>query len=131
LTTGRNRVLDLDISQACALPGPAWQVFGATGAAVLDATGNFWRVKYFDPKEAPLLVAQTGLAAAGRRYQNETLPWHEENVPCEASGDLDYYDAAWQYFARGEAPPVTPEETRWLIQIIERCRASDLCGGVT
>lgn len=123
-------LIDLEISQASALVGPAWEVLGAHGAARWDDARRTWIVRYFDPREVPAPVAQTGLAAAGRLYRVETLPWREVERP--APGDaFDYYDAVWRHLVRGAPAPVTVAETRRLLQLIARCHASAENGQVT
>jgi predicted dehydrogenase len=123
-------LIDLDITQASAQPVSPWQVFGARGAASWDAAANAWRAKYFLPEEAPALNAQSGLAAAGRKYANEELPWRELTMPADRAAEPDYYDCAWRHFALGEPPPVTTGETRVLLRLIERCRMSVSTGAI-
>lgn len=130
LVTARGRILNLDISQACALPGPAWQVMGARGAALFDTETGVWRVRYFSPEEAQPLTAQTGLAAEGRAYSSEKIDWREEQLAAADFPEIDYYDAAWRYFRGGQPPPVTVDESRRLLQLIERCRHSAGTGAV-
>ena len=130
LVTERGCLFDLDISQASALPGPAWQICGAHGGALWDEAARCWRLRYFHPEEAPPPAMESGLAAAGRLYQSEELPWREETFPAAPYPEPDYYEAAWRHFVRGEAPPVTPAESRLLLALIERCRASAASGRV-
>lgn len=124
LVAGDGCLIDLDISQACAQPPPAWQVDGDRGSAVWDARSGRWSVKYFLADEAPAPAAQSGLAAEGRLYRTEQLPWRQEWIAPNAASEMDYYDSVWRHFARGDAPPVAPTETRALIRLIERCRES-------
>ncbi|MFA5266062.1 MAG: Gfo/Idh/MocA family oxidoreductase, partial [Opitutaceae bacterium] len=124
LVTESGVLIDLDITQAAAQPVSPWQVFGSHGAATWDAAARLWRVRYFDPKEAPALSAQRGLAAANRQYGHEELPWRELVVTADSIPKADYYDLVWRHFALGEAPPVTTDETRQLLKLIERCRMS-------
>ena len=130
LVTERGCLLDLDISQASALPGPAWQVCGSFGGALWDETTRCWRIRYFRPEEAPAPAIEAGLAAAGRHYQSEQLPWQEEHLSAAGFPEPDYYDAAWRYFVHGDAPPVTSAESRQLLTLIGRCRASAESGAV-
>jgi predicted dehydrogenase len=124
LVMERGCLVDLEISQASALPGPAWQICGAHGGAIWDEAARCWRVRYFRPEEAPPPPVEPGLAAAGRLYQSEELPWREETFSAAGLPEFDYYEAAWHYFVRGEAPPVTPAESRQVLALMERCRAS-------
>jgi hypothetical protein len=108
-----------------------WQVFGAHGAANWDPAARVWRVRYYVPAEAPALNRQTGLAAAGRKYVQEELPWQENAIAAPETDENHYYELAWRHFVQGEPPPVAPAEVRQLIQLIERCRASADSGQVT
>jgi predicted dehydrogenase len=130
LVTQSGCIVDFDISQASAQPVVPWQVFGAHGAATWSAEHRVWQVRYYRPEEAPAVTAQQGFAAEGRRYPQENLPWREQEVRGDDFGSFDYYDLAWRYFAKGEPPPVAPEESRQLLQLIERCRMSAATGKV-
>ncbi|MCC6415113.1 MAG: Gfo/Idh/MocA family oxidoreductase [Opitutaceae bacterium] len=124
LYTASGLCLDLDISQACALPGPAWQVVGAQGAAIYDAATRTWRVRYFRPEESPAPALQTGLAAENGSYNPETLSWREETFAAADFAEPNYYEAAERYFRDGAVPPVSLDESRQLLELIERCRRS-------
>jgi len=124
LGTERGVLVDLEISQTTALAGPPWEVLGAHGAARWDEGKRHWLVRHYLPAEATPLVAQQGLAAAGRFYAAETLPWREFTVPCPETESYDYYEALWRHLAHGAPPPVTPADSRRLLTLIERCRAS-------
>lgn len=129
LTARSGCLVDLDISQASAQPVAPWQVFGAHGAATWSDVERVWHAKYFRPNEAPPVAAQTGLAAEGRRYPGETLPWREETIRADNFPMTDYYELAWRYFVHGEPPPVTPQDSSCLLHLIERCRNSAAAGG--
>lgn len=131
LTTARGLLIDLEISQAAALTGPAWEVFGARGAARYDADRRTWQTRYYDVTTAPPLEAQTGLAAAGRLYHTESLPWREQTLPPAGEEPFDYYEALRLHLIGDAAPPVTLEETRSLLMLLERCRASAETGSCT
>lgn len=130
LITDGGVLVDLDISQASAQPISPWQVFGANGAATWDDAARLWRVKYYVPGEAPALSAQQGLAAKDRKYDHENLPWRELTMVGDSASEPAYYEMAWRHFALGESPVVTTEETRQLLQLIERCRVSIETGRV-
>lgn len=123
LTAAGGTVIDLEISQACALPGPEWELFGSRGAARWEAEERVWQVRRFEWEAAPPAAVQDGFAAAGRLYQTESLPWREEAIPADGES-FDYYAALWQHYVNGAAAPVRLDETRALIALIERCRRS-------
>jgi scyllo-inositol 2-dehydrogenase (NADP+) len=125
LVTETGIILDLDVSQACALAGPSWEVRGKYGSAILDQGAPMWAVRYFDPAEAPPPpTAETGLAAASRSYGAETLPWRTLHLSIEIYPQFDYYNAARNYFLNGRDAPVTPEESLLVLELIDRCRVS-------
>lgn len=131
LVTDEGCVIDLEISQAHALAGPPWQVVGAFGAAGWDADARHWRVRWFDPAAAPPPEPQTALAAAGRRYPEERLPWREETISAEAYPDLDYYDMLHAHLVHGAPAPASAGDARRLLSLLERCRASAAGGRAT
>jgi scyllo-inositol 2-dehydrogenase (NADP+) len=119
-------IFQLDTSQASALAGPSWLVHGSHGSARWDDDAQCWLVRHFDPAEAPLVAPSGELAAAGRSYGGEDLPWRESRVP--AAPEVHYYDAAHAYFTRGAEPPVSLAGSRALLELIERCRRSAATG---
>lgn len=123
-------VLHLDTSQASAIPGPAWLVHGSLGSARWDQAASSWIVRHFDLAEAPAVAASDGLAALGRSYGGENLPWKETVVPAPEYPKDHYYASAHAFFTRGEEPPVTLSGSRDLLALIERCRRSAEQGGV-
>ena len=124
LTTVTGRIIDLHISQAAALSGPDWLLFGACGAARWDHEQQQLECRYFRPEDAPELTPQVGLAAEGRAYQDEQLPWRTEMQSTRQVAPFDYYDALWRHLVLDEPPPVTLEQARALLDLIERCRRS-------
>lgn len=130
-TCASGTLIDLEISQAAALTGPAWEVFGAHGAARWDGEQRAWIVRYYDPHEAPKLEPQSGLAAAGRLYRAETLPWREAKRTVPSADPFDYYAAVWHHLRHDAPAPVTIAETRQLLQLIARCHASTESGQIT
>jgi predicted dehydrogenase len=123
LTRADGLLLDLEISQASALPGPEWEISGANGAARWEGPERGWHLRRFDAASAPRPTAQQHLAAEGRRYQAETLSWLDETIAVRETA-FDYYQALRQHLVAGAPAPVTPEETRALLTLIERCRRS-------
>lgn len=124
LVTENELLIDLEISQACALPGPPWQVVGARGAALYDPAREAWQLRYFRAEDAPALVAQAGLAAENRAYSGEALPWREEAIGARIFETPNYYQAVWDHLREDLPPPVSPQDTRRLLALIERCRCS-------
>lgn len=123
LTRQDGLLLELEISQASAWSAPEWEIFGASGAARWEGAERGWRLRRFDPTRAPRPTAQHQLAAAGRLYSAETLPWTEETVAARDE-PFDYYQALRRHLVEDAPPPVTADDTRALLALIERCRLS-------
>ena len=127
LITGRTRnglLLQLQINQAAAISGPAWQVFGRSGAAV-SHDGRHWRLRYCDYERLAEVRLEEGGAAAGRRYPEDEIAW------CEESFDLgNSYPKAYQVFYRNlyewmtadAAPLVSAAESVALAELLDACR---------
>ena len=125
LTTESGIIIDVDVSQACALSAAPWEIRGQYGSAVYDQTLRVWQARFFDPAAAgPAPAQQPGLAADARTYSNEQLPWQTLTLQTSAYAEFDYYDAAWSYFTSGANAPVSPEQSKHVIELIERCRES-------
>ena len=124
VTTEGGCLFHLDTSQASALSGPSWLVHGAHGSARWEEADQCWKIRHFDPAAAPTVAVSRELAAAGRSYGGEDLPWRETTVAASAYPAIDYYDAAHAHFTRGAEPPVSVAGSRALLALIERCRRS-------
>ena len=130
LTTESGLIFELNISQAAALVPPAWQIFGDHGAAQFNEESETFISRYFDPNELPPLSAEEGLAAEGRRYRTENLPWRTQSETLVPLSPHDYYDALWRHVVQNEPPPVSLSDARALLELIERCRLSAEHGDV-
>jgi scyllo-inositol 2-dehydrogenase (NADP+) len=114
-------ILDLDINMATAFQMTPWQVYGNHGTAVLNH--NVWQVKFFNPDELEDVNVQSTLAAEGRSYANgEKIPWRLKEFDIEDFEPVCYYDKCYDYFSLGKEPFVDIEESRLLLEIIEKCR---------
>ncbi len=123
ITTSRGTLLDININQAAALPLPEWRICGTRGAALYSsASGQDWRLRYYLPDDLPPISADTGLAAANRRYPRENIPWHDETLSPVPADRNAYYRHCYDYFALGKPPLVKPPETLELIRVLEECR---------
>jgi predicted dehydrogenase len=124
IVTEGGRIIDLDISQAGALEGAPWLLQGSRGAAAWDEKNSAWEIRWFDPAEAPPVTLQQGQAAAGRSYNPEQLPWRSARLAIPELPPFSYYDAVHAHLTAGAPSPVTVEETRHVLAVIEACRAS-------
>ena len=125
LQTENGIKLDIDINQAAALVDTEWSIYGQCGAIRSEHSPEGrpqFRMRYYDPKAVPTLVASENLAAAGRKYNHDVaLPWTEELIPLDNNYAIDYYDKVYEYFGEDKAPFVPVEETLYLMDLIHRC----------
>ncbi len=127
IRTVNGPMLDLDISQAAALPAEPWLILGTLGAAKLEDTpeGTCFTVRYLRPEELPPLEADERLLAKGRKYdQDASLPWRSERFPVQPDMAVDFYDRCRAFFVEGGAPFVPVEETLRVMELLEQCRSS-------
>ena len=117
-------ILDLDIHMASAHPFPPWQVLGKRGSILFDPVEYAWQVRYFREEELPELAVQEGLAARGRRYPSQPIPWQEATFSMAEVAPVDFYERCYAYYALDEAPFVPVAETREVMRVLEACRAS-------
>jgi len=117
-------LIDLTISQANPIEDVSWQVHGPYGSAVWHETERYWQVRSFDPIKHPPPKLQSGLAAGDRSYQTESLTWNEIRIAAADFPPIDYYGAVHAALTTTAAPPVNVAESRKLLELIARCRAS-------
>lgn len=113
----------IEINMGSAFPEDSWHVFGTRGSARYSAASKEWQLRYLNDGELPPIHLQSGLAAAGRQYNQEYgLPWHDESIAVPRNRPEAYYDKVYAHFA-GDAPPaVPPQETLELMRLIHECR---------
>ena len=120
MKTEKGQLLDLEINQAASLGGPPWHICGKYGTAVREE--NAFRLRYYDPAEAPKLEVVEG-AAPGRRYDSgEELPWQEEDILIDPNGQLNFYQNIHDVITKGAEPHIKIEESRELMRVLELCR---------
>ncbi|SDR85799.1 Gfo/Idh/MocA family protein [Actinopolymorpha singaporensis] len=114
---------EVESSLCMAIPQPAWQITGTTGALVGD--GRTFTIRWFDAAAANAPHLDEG-PAAGRRYgSGETIDWQEEVRTLgrgTRSAALRYYDRLEATLRAGADLFVTPESVRRQIGIIEEAR---------
>jgi predicted dehydrogenase len=124
LKTESGILLDIDINQACPVPFVPWYIMGECGSAFYDQNKNCWHLKYYIPDEVGELEVQTGLAAEGRQYIAESIPWHEEEIFSKDFEEGCFYDKCYEYFALEQEPFVPVTHTREVMRVIAECRKS-------
>ena len=118
--------VDVDINQAAAFPPYNYLLYGEYGAAMLmGSEGGEWRLRYYDPAEAPKVELQEGLKAVGRAYPRQTYPFREETytgAPVPNPGET-YYKNLHAALTAGAALINPPEDTLALTALIDACAA--------
>ncbi|MBO7743702.1 Gfo/Idh/MocA family oxidoreductase [Paenibacillus sp. MWE-103] len=122
--------VDIELSSCSAYPGAAYVVQGTHGG--IKGTHGRLDWKYFKPEEAPAqrLITEALQHADGTpAYCSEQLTWYEESWepanereanPYTAAAE-SYYRALYNTIALGEPLPITLEEVRRQIRVIEQC----------
>ncbi len=127
METDDDMILDVDINMASAFEMHPWQVLADNGSAVLDVNSNMWVVKYFVPDELQDVFINAGLAAKGRSYSNgETIPWRLKEFRLSDFAPIDYYQKCYEYFALDDEPFIDIDESRRLIEVIEKSRNNSI-----
>ncbi|MFA6714129.1 MAG: Gfo/Idh/MocA family oxidoreductase [Victivallaceae bacterium] len=117
-------ILDLEINMANAFPGQTWEICGTCGSALYAPDG--WRLRYFKPSQLEARKMQSGLAAEGRSYPEESIPWVNENIPFKNVPCSNFYEHCYRYFALDSQPLVPFEDTMEVMEIMERCRKHEI-----
>lgn len=124
LITGRSGCLyDLDINMASAISMPRLALYGRLGTAVTRDDGS-WRLRYCPADQLPEINLHEELAAAGRRYPAEKLPWQEENLTAVPADADAFYRHVFSYFAEGGKPLVPIAETLEVMRTLDLCQAA-------
>ncbi|HEY3378827.1 MAG TPA: Gfo/Idh/MocA family oxidoreductase [Armatimonadota bacterium] len=117
--------VSVEMFSACAIPQPEWLVVGSYGTLVGDR--ERLRCRYCVSEDlAPLPLAADIPAFADYIFPEEDIAWREEQIELPPSPTLanDFYARLYPALC-GEAPlPVTAEESRAVLELIARCRAT-------
>jgi scyllo-inositol 2-dehydrogenase (NADP+) len=121
ILVGRNgRLIDLEVTGACAQPLPRWVVMGSCGTMVVHNSES--RIRRYDPAQVqPLEVVRE--SPADRRYGNDdVLPWEEWVEEAAVASQADFHTSLYLAIREGGPLLVKPEEVRETIRIMELCR---------
>ena len=114
------QLLDVEINQASAQTLEGWHICGDLGTAIRE--GDVFKVKYYNPAEAPPLEVIEG-AAPGRSYDNQDrLPWQEKDFPITKDKQHDFYANVYDAILNAAEPYVHIEESRELMRVLDLCR---------
>ena len=116
-------LVDIDVNQAAGVYPYVWILYGEHGAAYLPRFGGEWVLRYFDPAELPELPKLDTLAAPGRLYPSEPIPFREEHfVPelPEKSFLEQYYSNMYDTIVHDSSPLVPAQDTLALMSLLEQ-----------
>lgn len=113
---------EIEVSNAAALPLPAWTIYGTTGSLIY--VNGEMRAKWYDPALVGELQLDEG-AAAGRQYASDKeIPWQHQTwrpqLPTPQA--RAFYDHLEATLRRGAPVFVTPESIRRQIEIMQQAR---------
>lgn len=112
LMRGKNgRVIDHEVSNACAVKQPKLMIMGSLGTLVRE--GDEYLIKHLDPSTLPKLKVDARPAVPGRKYgvQGEQLQWLEKRLPANPPEmNLDFYTELYKSIRNGKALFIKPEE---------------------
>lgn len=117
------RVIEIDVSYACAFPQATWLVTGTCGT--MQINGDTALIRYFDPKQAPPIEVIDGPVMSRGYGNDDKLPLQEKTVKVEPTKPYpDFYVRLAESIRKGKPLLVTVESVRRQIQVIEMARKS-------
>ena len=116
------RVIDLELTSACAASLPSWTLMGTRGTlTVTEGTAVLHYVK----DDLPPLEAIDRPLAAGRKYGVEggdEIEFGRVELEAKAPPGTSFYDQLYNAIRNGGPPPVDPGTTRETIRVMSEAR---------
>ena len=117
------RVIDLELTSACAASLPSWTLMGTRGT--LTVTGGGTAVlQYVKDDLAPLEVIDRPLAT-GRTYGVEggdEIEFETVELEAKVPSGPSFYDQLYNAIRNGASPPVDPATSRETIRVMSEAR---------
>jgi predicted dehydrogenase len=122
LIRGENGVVvDIEISGGVAIGQPNWQLCGTHGAAVIH--GNECHLRYLDRTGMQEITADPETPKDGASFGNaEKLTWIEEKFPVAPKQTFEFWQEVHKAIKQGTPFPVTLEEARDNLRVIDLAR---------
>jgi scyllo-inositol 2-dehydrogenase (NADP+) len=122
LLRGENgMVIDIEISDAVSLAQPGWVVYGSRGTLVIQGTSC--NLRYLDPKLKISVKADADTPSATGGYAGPAkLEWIEEKFEVAPKKPTKYFHELYKTLKQGAEFPVTLEQARENLRIIELVR---------
>ncbi len=116
------RVIDLELSSACAASLPSWVLMGTRGALTIN--GGKALLRYVKGDLKPLEAIEEPLAAE-RRYGvvgGDEIEFEEIELEPTADTGVSFYDQLSAAIRNGGPPPVDPATSRETIRVLAEAR---------
>ena len=124
----RAPTIEVEISNACAYPQEVWHVMGTAGGLRGSHEQLHW--KWIDPGALPDRPVDRNPAAADRKFNRETLEWHEESWTRSSDENSDYvrfYEDLHRSL-HGAPLAITPQSVRRTLSVLEAARVAQESG---
>lgn len=120
LFTGVNgRIVDMEISNGCAMPVPEYVVYGSKGSLV-SLGGNKFKLRYLDPNvKLPKIYANPETPTNGRYGNPEELSWVEEERECGSDVTENIWDCLYDSYRLGKPYPVPLDQALAVTRAID------------
>ncbi len=121
-------LVQLELTNACALPQDNWLIMGERGT--LGGTFDALRWRVADLDALPPRELERSPRSAGRTYNRDTIAWQEHawHVPPEQAVNTwqhdQFYRRLYGTLRRGEPAAVTPESVLRCLRLIDACHAA-------
>jgi scyllo-inositol 2-dehydrogenase (NADP+) len=121
------RVIDAELTSACALSQPEWVILGTRGTAVIERKTpkepTTATIKWYAKDALGPLEVVDATAAAGRKYGvGEKIPWNEAVEVVPGGDGEDFYTLLYATLRQGAPLTVDPMECRAVLDIMGRAR---------
>ncbi len=115
-------VVDMEISGGVALGESRYRVMGTLGALVCE--GERITMKYLDPEDLEPVEASPETPPEGAGFGGgRSLPWKEETFPVQPKRPCpSFYKLVYKTMREGEPFPITLEEARNIMWVIDKAR---------
>ncbi len=117
------RIIDLELTNACAASLPSWTLMGTRGTLTVTDGGSAV-LQYVKDDLAPLEAVDRPLAAE-RKYGVEggdEIEFEKEELEAKAPPSTSFYDQLYDAICNGGPPPVDPATARETIRVISEAR---------
>lgn len=113
-------IADIEVGGAIAVAQPGWHVLGTHGGFVID--GKEARLRYYDPATLDTVQASSETPERGQGYGGVDIEWTEETLQLDEPDRDTFWDAVVATLRDDESFPITLDEARENMRVIEAAR---------